>query len=64
MSDPVFLRRKQVARLLNVTVPTLWRWTKKGIFPKPIKLGPNVSGWAAADVYSFLESRRNVDGEK
>lgn len=64
MNEPAFLRRKQVARLLNVTVPTLWRWTQKGIFPKPIKLGPNVSGWAASDVYAFLESRRNARDDK
>lgn len=58
--DPIFLRRKQVAKLLNVSTLTLWKWTKKGLFPEPIKLGPNTAGWATRDVYDFLESRRHA----
>jgi prophage regulatory protein len=42
---------------------TVWRWTKKGILPKPIKLGPNSVGFLQADIEVWLESKRLVCGD-
>jgi predicted DNA-binding transcriptional regulator AlpA len=41
----IFIRYQEAARLLGVSRFTLWRWSREGLFPKPIKLGPNTSGF-------------------
>ena len=28
---PILLTRKEVAKMLNISLPTLWAWTNKGI---------------------------------
>lgn len=56
--DPLFYRRKEAARLLGVSITTLWRWTRSGLLPKALKLGPNSSGWESTTIEDFLKSRR------
>ena len=51
------LRPSNVARLLGVSRTTLWRWTKAGHLPPPIKLGPGVTGWRASDIDAWVASR-------
>lgn len=36
---PAYLRQKQVAQYLNVSVTTIWRWSKELNFPKPLNVG-------------------------
>lgn len=38
---PEYLRLAEVAKHLNVSKVTLWRKTKAGLLPTPIKLGVN-----------------------
>ena len=42
-----FLRRKEVLARYNVSNPTLYRWIRAGLFPRPVKLvkGGAASGW-------------------
>lgn len=44
---------KQVAKLLGVTEPTLWRWNKEGIL-KSVKVGNKVR-YKESDVNKVLE---------
>lgn len=48
-----FLTIKQVAELLGVTEPTLWRWNKEGIL-KRVKVGNKVR-YKESDVKKVLE---------
>ena len=48
-----FLTIKQVAQLLGVTEPTLWRWNKEGIL-KRVKVGNKVR-YKESDVNKVLE---------
>jgi len=41
---------KWVAEYFGVSVPTIWRWQREGIFPKPIKLSPNCSRWSIEQI--------------
>lgn len=34
---------------------TLRRWIQRGIFPKPITLGPNSLAWRESDIEAYLE---------
>lgn len=51
------LRQPDVVLKTGVSSTTLWRWTKAGHFPKPIKLGPNVIGWREADIDNWINER-------
>ena len=36
---------------------TIYNWTRKGLFPEPVQIGPNKIGWYADEVTAWLESR-------
>ncbi len=53
-----FLRVNAVAHRYDTTASTIWRWSREARFahlnfPKPVKIGPNVTGWDVTelDVY-------------
>ena len=47
-------RAKQLASQLDVSVPTIWRWSRQGLLPKPIKLSDGVTVWDADAVAKAL----------
>ena len=61
-SEGRFLRKPEVLKKTGVSDTTLWRWEKKGLFPKRVTLGPNISGWWSPEVNAWeqakLESRK------
>ncbi|MGL4557896.1 MAG: helix-turn-helix transcriptional regulator [Afipia sp.] len=68
MSGPLqLLTDLEVANLLRISRPSLWRWCREGKFPTPIKIGENSSRWRATDVDAWLarqvaESEAHHDG--
>ena len=63
MSQAVYRMRqlaseKGRAGVLPVGPATIWRWTRKGTFPKPYKLGENTTVWDADAVDAFLATQR------
>lgn len=51
------LRVGAVAEMLSLSKPVIYAWSAKGLFPKPIKLGPQASGWLLSDVEAWLAAR-------
>lgn len=45
-----FLKDTEVAIRYGVSRPTIWRLTKNGNFPKPVKLGAGSTRWRASDL--------------
>lgn len=45
---------------LPVSPATIWRWVRKGKFPKPFKLGESVTVWNADEVDAFIARRAEV----
>ncbi|WP_347460892.1 AlpA family phage regulatory protein [Acinetobacter sp. ANC 7454] len=43
--------------LLGVSDKTIWNWVKRGEFPAPIKLSPNVTVWRFSDVKAWMEAK-------
>ncbi|MDR1086232.1 MAG: AlpA family phage regulatory protein [Deltaproteobacteria bacterium] len=52
------IREKELLIILSIGKSTLWDWVGKGIFPKPIKLGPRVVAWILSEVMDHLKNLR------
>ncbi|MHA7809380.1 MAG: helix-turn-helix transcriptional regulator [Marinobacter adhaerens] len=48
-----YLSDRELAIRYEVSRVTPWRWTKKGKFPSPIKLGPNCTRWKLSEVEAW-----------
>lgn len=53
LSNEAIVRLPTVQSLFGVSAPTIWRWSKVGLFPKPVKFG-GVTGWRVADLRPIL----------
>jgi prophage regulatory protein len=51
-----YLRVKSVARNLDVSTATVWRYVQQNILPKPIKLSARTTVWRADDIDAAIES--------
>jgi prophage regulatory protein len=54
-----FVRVATVARTLNISIGTVWRWSAAGKFPKPVKISGRVTGWPVADVRAWIAEKSN-----
>ncbi|MBM3740439.1 MAG: helix-turn-helix domain-containing protein [Acidobacteria bacterium] len=52
------LRPAECARVLGVSVATLWRWTTAGRFPAAYRLSPGVAAFDQTEVTDWLKKRR------
>lgn len=50
------LRPIQLAKLLNVSVTTVWRLEKAGKLPQKYKISDRIVGWRQDDIEEWLES--------
>lgn len=60
-----YLSVKDLAERFGVSVPTIWNWAGTGPysikdFPKPIKLGPQISRWRIDQIEAWEESREDA----
>lgn len=51
--------KKLIPDIIPVGHATLWRWSKDGRFPKPVKLSARVTAWRISDVKAWLESKNH-----
>lgn len=58
--ENVFLSAEQAANRYGVHRASIYRWAKESTFPAPIKLGPNVTRWALADLEAWEQSQREA----
>ena len=50
-------KRPHATPPLPFSAPTLWRLTRAGSFPKPIKLSERVTAWKVGDVREWLAAQ-------
>ena len=48
---------KDVADCLSISVRSVWRWTKSGKIPAPIKLGFHVVRWRASEIQRHIDEQ-------
>lgn len=58
--DPL-LKATEVAKMLNISVTSIYRRMADGTLPKPIKLG-TLSRWSKADIARAVEAGRERAG--
>lgn len=61
MNDNLYLSDKQVAERYSVGRATLWRWLKKGEFPKPTKFSPGCTRWRLSDLKNWEAAQGSVE---
>tara|TARA_B100001142_G_C14324741_1_gene651800 strand:- start:1343 stop:1663 length:321 start_codon:yes stop_codon:yes gene_type:complete len=49
-----FIPKKEVARILGVSVSTVIRWSKTGILPQPFELGPNKTMYVRDEIEDYI----------
>ena len=48
--------------MLPVSQATIWRWVRKGTFPKPFKLAAGTTCWNLDLVEAFIAAKQEVKG--
>lgn len=51
------LRIKEVERRTGLKRSTLYKWMKRGLFPKPVPLGTSRVAWRSYDVDDWVAKR-------
>ena len=54
------LKLKDVVAFTKLSSSTIYRLTKTGDFPKPIKLAAHASGWLESEINDWILERREV----
>lgn len=47
---------------IPVSRSTWWAGVRSGRFPKPVKLGPNITAWRATDIRSLIDQLGDREG--
>jgi prophage regulatory protein len=58
VADPCrLLRVSELAKLLGVYEPTVWRWARTGKMPKPMKVSGRMTACRASEIAAWLEEK-------
>lgn len=64
-NNETLLTVKQVCRILNVSIATIYRWEKEGNLPFPkLKIGPSAVRFRKSDVFQHIENQLEPKTEK
>ncbi|HCE38790.1 MAG: AlpA family transcriptional regulator [Alcanivorax sp.] len=50
-----------VGRRYSVSRATVWRWTREGNLPRPVRLGPATTRWRLADLEEWETGKSGGD---
>lgn len=57
-SETLYIPVDQVAARFSVSVDTIWRWCRKGSFPKPYHPGGSAARWKVAEIEAYEAALR------
>ncbi len=55
----MFVNKKTLAKKLNVSPSTVYRWSRNGHLPKPISVGPNKTLWIEEEIMNWINDLKN-----
>lgn len=47
---PVYMRDTEIAEMYGISRITVWRWSRSGLLPQPVRLGPGTTRWRLSDI--------------
>lgn len=53
LPDCAIVRLPMVRQLFGISSPTVWRWSKNGLLPTPIRVA-GITGWQAGAIRDVL----------
>jgi len=53
-----YLRAKEVAKLLNIGISSVWRHTREGRLPKPKKISSRTTVWEYSELIEFIQQEK------
>lgn len=56
LAETGFIRLPDILEILPIGKSTWWNGIKSGRYPKPVKLGPNITAWRVEDIRGLIES--------
>jgi len=59
-STKELIRFKELKELLGISRTTLWRWERKGKFPKHFNLGDNIICWRRSEIEEWIKQTNNL----
>lgn len=57
MIDKNFIRINDLAKQLDVTKVTIWRWRKEGRLPPATAISPKIVGWKRETIEAWLDEQ-------
>ena len=54
-NESELLTTKEVAKMVNAGERTVWRWSRSGIMPAPLKIGGKAVRFRRADITAWVE---------
>lgn len=54
------IRPKAMPAKVGLSLSTIWRMEKAGLFPRRRKLSPGAVGWLESEINEWLQSRKAV----
>lgn len=55
-----FLRPKNAAAYLGISISTFWRWVQRGTLPKGVRLSPRCTIWKIEALDTFIKSKKEA----
>ena len=59
-SNGAIIREKELDAETGTRRLSRWRWRKQGLFPRPIRLGPNSIGYFRSEIEQWLRERERA----
>jgi predicted DNA-binding transcriptional regulator AlpA len=60
LPDCAIVRLPVVRQLFGISSPTVWRWSKNGLLPVPIRVA-GITGWQVGAIKSALKRHAHVE---
>ena len=58
------LRLREVQAITGLSRSTIYRLTRAGFFPEPLKIGPRAVAWRASEIEEWLAARPRATGDR
>lgn len=59
-----YLRDRDVADALGISRVTVWRWSRCGRLPAPVRLGEGVTRWRMSQLVRWQQTAGGVNGSR